>query len=254
LPDKGQRLDQVLVGRRLLPTRARARDAILRGEVLVNGTVETRPARKLRGHETIAVSDDAARYVSRGGLKLAHALDHFALDVTGKAALDIGASTGGFTDVLLQRGAASVLAVDVGHGQLDPAIAADAKVTSLEGVNARVLSADDVPAPVDLIVIDVSFISLKLVLEPALSRAAPGAHVVALIKPQFEVGRDALGKGGVVRDDEAAEQACRAIEKFITAKCGWRVMGLIESPVRGQTGNREFLIAAAHPENGSTLR
>jgi len=186
---------------------------------------------------------DEQPYVSRGGLKLAHGLDHFAIDPAGCTALDLGASTGGFTDVLLRRGAARVYAVDVGYGQLDWRLRNDPRVEVRERTNARRLAAADVPEPVDLVVADTSFISLKLVLPAALALTTPKAALVALIKPQFEVGKGLVGKGGVVRDPALHQAVCDDIAHWL-AEQGWQVLGVAPSPITGPKGNREFLIAA----------
>jgi len=183
--------------------------------------------------------------VSRAGLKLAHALAAFGLDPAGAVALDLGASTGGFTQVLLAAGAAEVWAVDVGHGQLAPLVAADPRVRAIEGLNVRDLTTDHVPAP-DWIVADLSFISLEKALPPALALAKPGAVLVALVKPQFEVGRAAVGKGGIVRDTAAVAAARARIRAFLEA-AGWTVTGEAESPITGGDGNVEYLIAATLP-------
>jgi len=239
-----QRLDLALVDRGLAPTRARARDAILRGHVSVNGALAAKPAMTVDAEAAIAIDDPAAGYVSRGALKLIAALDRFGYSPAGRAALDLGASTGGFTQVLLERGARTVFAVDVGHGQLDAKLAADPRVVSREGLNARDLTAADVGEQPQAIVADVSFISLKLVLPPALKLAAPDAWGVFLVKPQFEVGREAIGKGGIVRDPQAGERAAADIAHFLEQDMGWRVGGVILSPIEGGDGNREFLIGA----------
>lgn len=186
----------------------------------------------------------ALPYVSRGGLKLAHAIDHFGFDASGRSALDIGASTGGFSDVLLQNGARRVYAVDVGRGQLDWGLRNDPRVIVLEGVNARYLSRREVPEPIEALVCDASFIGLKTVLPAALDLVTPGGWLVALIKPQFEVGRDKVGKKGVVRDPELHRSVCTDIEAWLAARPGWAVRGVTESPVTGPEGNREFLIGA----------
>lgn len=183
-------------------------------------------------------------YVSRGALKLAAALDHFELSPEGLVCIDLGASTGGFTEVLLERGARKVYAVDVGHGQLRGKLASDPRVVSLEGVNARELSPTHVPEPADCIVADVSFISLKLVLASALKLAGDGAWLVALVKPQFEAGRDAVGKGGIVKDKEAQAKVLQGIADWLGGQSGWSVIGSLDSPIAGGDGNREFLIAA----------
>jgi 23S rRNA (cytidine1920-2'-O)/16S rRNA (cytidine1409-2'-O)-methyltransferase len=187
-------------------------------------------------------------WVSRGGLKLVQGLDHFAIDPTGLACLDVGASTGGFTDVLLNRGAAKVYAVDVGHGQLAWKLRNDPRVVVLERTNARYLTRAEVPEPVELIVCDASFIGLETLLPAALARAAAGARLIALIKPQFEVGKGQVGKGGVVRDAGLHAQVCARIEAWLGAREGWRVLGLTESPILGPGGNKEFLIAAVREE------
>ena len=183
-------------------------------------------------------------WVSRGGLKLDHALRHFALDPTGRVALDIGASTGGFTDVLLARGAARVHAVDVGHGQLAWKLRNDPRVVVHERVNARWLDATAIPEPIGALVCDASFIGLQTVLPAGLALCAPGAFAVALIKPQFEAGPGQVGKGGVVREPAVHRAVCARIERWWGALAGWRVLGITESPITGPEGNREFLIAA----------
>ena len=182
-------------------------------------------------------------WVSRGGIKLDHALTHFEIDPTGLTALDIGASTGGFTDVLCQRGARRVYAVDVGYGQLDARLRGAARVTVLERTNARYLSREQVPEPIDLIVCDASFIGLRTILPAPLALAAAGARLVALIKPQFEAGRGRVGKGGIVRDPAVHTEVCETIRAWLTAE-GWTVTGLVESSIKGRDGNTEFLIAA----------
>ncbi len=183
-------------------------------------------------------------WVSRGGIKLAHALDHFAIDVSGLVALDIGASTGGFTDVLLTRGATKVYSVDVGRGQLAWKLRQDARVIVLEGVNARYLTAAEIPEPVDIVTCDASFIGLATVLPAALALAKPEAKLVALIKPQFEAGPKAVGKGGVVRDPQIHHAVCEAVAAWIRAQPGWHVVGVVDSPIEGPAGNREFLLYA----------
>ena len=182
-------------------------------------------------------------WVSRGGLKLAHGLDHFGLDPAGAIAVDVGASTGGFTDVLLAKGAAKVYAVDVGHGQLAWKLRNHPRVVVLERTNARNLSAGEIPEPVDAVVCDASFIGLETVLPAALALTKPRAWLVALIKPQFEVGPDRVGKGGVVRDPELHREVCERINKWLANQPGWTVLGVTESPILGPEGNREFLIA-----------
>jgi 23S rRNA (cytidine1920-2'-O)/16S rRNA (cytidine1409-2'-O)-methyltransferase len=239
-----QRLDMALVARGLLPTRARARDAILRGHVSVDGARASKPSQNVASDADLAIDDPAAGYVSRAAVKLVAALDRFGYAVEGLTALDLGASTGGFTEVLLERGARKVFAVDVGHGQLDERLATDPRVVNREGVNARDLTAADIGEPIRAIVADVSFISLKLALPPALKLAADDAWGVFLVKPQFEVGRAALGKGGIVRDPAVAEHAVADIATWLETGMGWRVGGVILSPIAGGDGNRELLIGA----------
>jgi 23S rRNA (cytidine1920-2'-O)/16S rRNA (cytidine1409-2'-O)-methyltransferase len=237
------RLDQLLVEQGVYPSRARARDAVARGEVTVNGRTIDRPGQIVRLDAKLATTDPARGYVSRSALKLKAALDAFHLDVTGKACLDIGASTGGFTQVLLQAGARHVTAIDVGHGQLDAAIAFDQRVTSIEGLNARDLDATHLAYAPEVVVADVSFISLKLALPAALGLAAPAAMGIFLVKPQFEVGRDHVGKGGLVRDQAIAQAAVNAIAAFLETS-GWRVTGRLASPIAGGDGNQEYVLAA----------
>ncbi|MBX3532487.1 MAG: TlyA family RNA methyltransferase [Rhizobiaceae bacterium] len=238
------RLDELLVERGLFASRSRARDAILRGTVTVGGAVADKPGASTPTDAAIAVSDPAGRYVSRAALKLIAGLDAFGFDPTGRSALDIGASTGGFTQVLLERGAAHVVAIDVGHGQMAPQLAADPRVTLLEGVNARDLDAAPLGGrPVEAIVCDVSFISLKLALPPALAVAMRGAFAVVLVKPQFEAGREAVGKGGLV-DPAVAERVAGELHGWLDEQPGWRVLGMVASPIEGGDGNREFLLGA----------
>ncbi|WP_421929140.1 TlyA family RNA methyltransferase [Neoaquamicrobium sediminum] len=238
------RLDELLVRRGLFASRSRARDAITRGAVVVNGVAVAKPGQATVETAEIAVDDPARAYVSRAALKLVAGLDAFGIDPAGLHALDIGASTGGFTQVLMERGAAHVVAVDVGHGQLDQALAADPRVTSLEKLNARDLDASHLGAvQPGLVVSDVSFISLKLALPPALDLAAPGARCVLLVKPQFEAGREAIGKGGLLRDPAMGEQIARDLEAWLDALPGWRALGFVPSPIEGGDGNREFLLA-----------
>jgi 23S rRNA (cytidine1920-2'-O)/16S rRNA (cytidine1409-2'-O)-methyltransferase len=238
----GQRLDKVLLLQGLVPTRSRARDLIVRGAVSVEGTVETKPGVLVAENARIALAEPAD-YVSRGGLKLAAALDAFGFDPRGLVALDVGASTGGFTEVLLAQGAAHVYAVDVGHGQLHPRLAGDPRVTSLEGRDSRGLTTREIPQAVEAIVADVSFISLEKALPVPLSFAHPGAWLVALIKPQFEAGRDAVGKGGVVREAPVRAAQVERIAGWI-GSLGWHVDGVIASPIEGGSGNEEFLLGA----------
>lgn len=238
------RLDLALVARGLAATRAKARDAIRRGCVTVDGRVATAPSAAVTEDADIAVDDPAGRYVSRAALKLIAGLDRFGYSPEGRIVLDIGASTGGFTEVLLERGAARVCAVDVGHGQLHPRLRDNPRVVSIEGLNARDLRPADVGGPVGAVVTDVSFISLRLALPPALALATPGAWGVFLVKPQFEVGREHVGKGGIVRDPALAQRAADDIARWLADEMGWAVDGLVESPLAGGDGNREFLLGA----------
>lgn len=237
------RLDEALVERGLYPTRSRARDAIKRGTVTVDGIPATKPAQPVADDAAIAVADQARAYVSRAALKLKHALDHFALSPKDLHCLDVGASTGGFTELLLEQGARHVTAIDVGHGQLAPALKPDPRVTLWEGLNARDLARAHLTVPPQFIVCDVSFISLKLALPQALDLAAPGAKLVALIKPQFEAGRAALSRDGIVRDEQVHRRICDDIASWLEAQA-WSVIGLAASPIEGGSGNKEFLIAA----------
>ena len=235
-----QRLDEALVARGFYPSRSRARDAVLRGTVKVDGERAAKPSQTVGPNTVLTIEDEAQGYVSRAALKLKHGLVQFGIVARGKNALDIGASTGGFTQVLLEEGAAHVTAIDVGHGQMK---IADPRVTLIEGLNARDLSTEHLDRPIHLIVCDVSFISLKLALPAALELAEEGALLVALIKPQFEAGRDAIGKGGLVTDPEVHERVCAEITDFLRSQ-GWRVLGVTASPVEGGDGNREFLVSA----------
>ena len=236
------RLDQALVAAGLAPSRSRAQALISEGHVTVDGARATRASMAVGPEAALEVAGGAGRWVSRGALKLAHALETFALDPTGAVALDLGASTGGFTEVLLHAGAAAVWAVDVGHGQLDATLRADPRVRLIEGLNARDLTADHVPAP-DWITADLSFISLAKALPPALDLARSGAVLVALVKPQFEVGPAFVGKGGIVRDAAAIGRARADVAAFLAGE-GWSVIGETESPITGGDGNVEYLIAA----------
>jgi 23S rRNA (cytidine1920-2'-O)/16S rRNA (cytidine1409-2'-O)-methyltransferase len=228
----------------LVESRARAQALVLAGRVFSGERCLDKPGQQVALDLKVELRLDEQPYVSRGGTKLAHALDHFQLDPAGRTALDLGASTGGFTDVLLQRGARRVYAVDVGHGQLDWRLRNDQRVVVLERTNARHLNQELIPEPVEVVVADTSFISLKLVLPAALALAAPDAWLVALIKPQFEVGRGQVGKGGVVRDPALHQAVCEDIARWLAERQGWQVQGIVESPITGPKGNREFLIAA----------
>jgi 23S rRNA (cytidine1920-2'-O)/16S rRNA (cytidine1409-2'-O)-methyltransferase len=209
-----------------------------------------KPGQSLPPDTMVEVRGKPHPWVSRGGVKLAHGLNHFRIDPTGRIGLDIGASTGGFTDVLLHGGVAKVYAVDVGHGQLDWRLRNDPRVAVLERTNARHLSRTDVLDPVDLVVCDASFIGLEAVLPAALALTAPGAQLIALIKPQFEVGPDRVGKGGVVRDAALHAEVCARISAWLEGQPDWRVLGVTESPLTGADGNKEFLIGAEHYARG----
>jgi 23S rRNA (cytidine1920-2'-O)/16S rRNA (cytidine1409-2'-O)-methyltransferase len=230
------RLDQALVAQGLVPSRQRAQAMVRAGLVRVAGAVADRPDQMVDATASIDL-DRAKTYVSRGGDKLAAALDAFGIDPSGRVCLDVGASTGGFTDVLLQRGAARVIAVDVGYGQLAWSLRQDPRVAVLERVNIRHL--ERLPIPADLAVIDVSFISLRLVLPRVRELLSPPGDVVALVKPQFEVGKGAVGKGGVVRDPDQHRRVLREFRQF-AEEIGYQIAGEIPSPILGAKGNREF--------------
>ncbi len=235
------RLDLLLVARGLAPTREKAQAMILAGLVSVEGRRAGKAGEGVPEDAVVEVAGPPHPYVSRGGVKLAHALDHFGLDPAGRTCLDVGASTGGFTDCLLQRGAARVYAVDVGYGQLDARLRADPRVVVREKVNARNLSAADVPEPVDLAVADVSFISLRLILPAIVARLAPGAAVVVLVKPQFEAGRGEVPRGGVVTSEETRRRVVAEIEAA-GRELGLEGLGAVPSPILGARGNAEFLV------------
>jgi 23S rRNA (cytidine1920-2'-O)/16S rRNA (cytidine1409-2'-O)-methyltransferase len=239
-----QRLDQVLVQLGHFPTRSRARDAIARGAVRVDGKPVTKPGHVVGLDVVVAIDDPAQAYVSRAALKLIAGLDHFGLSPEGRNCLDIGASTGGFTQVLVERGAAHVDAIDVGHGQLALPIAADPRVTSVEGLNARELTAADLSrSDIGVVVSDVSFISLKLALPPALALAASGAFCMLLVKPQFEAGREAVGKRGILKDPARGEEIPHELAQWLNTQPGWQAQGFIPSPIEGGDGNKEYLLA-----------
>ena len=237
------RLDELLVKRGFFARRSRARDAIERATVLVAGRTATKAGAMVAQDVEVKVDDAASRYVARSALKLVAGLDHFGFDATDAIALDIGASTGGFTQVLLERGAARVHAIDVGHGQMHPSVAQDQRVRLREGLNARDLTSADLhgEAP-DMIVCDVSFITLKLALPPALDLAAPGARGVFLVKPQFEAGRDAIGKGGLLKDPAEGPRIAAALGEWLASQPGWRMLGVTASPISGGDGNHEYLL------------
>jgi 23S rRNA (cytidine1920-2'-O)/16S rRNA (cytidine1409-2'-O)-methyltransferase len=236
-----KRADVVLVERGFFASRARAQEAIAAGLVTVNG-IAVRKASDAVPEEAVITAEQPHPYVSRGGLKLAAALDAFQIDPKDRICLDIGASTGGFTEVLLTRGAAHVYAVDVGHSQLHPTIVGNARVTNLEGTDARALNAMHIPRTPDLLVSDVSFISLKLVLPAVVALLKPRADLAVLVKPQFEAGRDHVKKG-IVRDEAVHRAVCEDMTAFV-ASLGFTVIGLVPSPIEGGDGNREFLLGA----------
>jgi len=237
-----QRIDRLLVERGLFASRSKAQAAIEAGLVTADGRMIAKASEEIPADAALQASA-AHPYVSRGGLKLAAALDHFHVDPKGRVCLDVGASTGGFTQVLLERGASRVYAVDVGHGQLHESLRTRAEVVPMENTDIRALSPADFSALPDLVTVDVSFISLKLVLPRALALMKPTAHLIALIKPQFEAGRAAVKKG-IVRDAAVHAAVCEDIAEFVTS-LGWRVLGVIPSPIEGGDGNAEFLLGAA---------
>ncbi len=243
-PPAKTRLDVALVERGLADSRARAQALILAGVVYAGERRLDKPGLSVTHNQLLEVRGRDHPWVSRAGVKLAHALERFGFDPAGGIWLDIGASTGGFTEVLLSRGAARVYAVDVGRGQLAWALRHDPRVVVLERINARYLSRHEVPEPVDGIVCDASFIGLEVVLPASLALTAPNARLVALIKPQFEVGPAEVGKGGIVRDPELHRRVCARIADWLGARPGWRVLDVTDSPIAGADGNREFLIAA----------
>ncbi len=237
------RLDMLLTQAGHFETRARARDAIARGAVCINGQPCRKPGARFPADVTISVDDAARPYVSRAALKLIAGLEAFDFDPRGRTVLDIGASTGGFTQVLLERQARQVIAVDVGHGQLHPTLQAEPRVSNHEGVNARFLTTDIAGGrPVEAVVSDVSFISLKLALPPALALAEPGSFCVLLVKPQFEAGREAIGKGGILKDPSAGPAIAQTLSKWLDTQPGWTSRGIHPSPIDGGDGNREFLL------------
>ncbi len=237
---KKLRLDQLLVARGLFSSREQAQRAVMAGEIKIGTRIVGKPSQLLAADAAIAVKP-TRKYVGRGALKLEKALDHFKIDMRGKVALDIGASTGGFTDCLLQRGTEKVYAVDVGHGQLDWKIRSDPRVIALEKMNARFLSRKHIPELVDLCVIDVSFISLTLVLPNGFELITPRGVVVALIKPQFELERADVTRGGIVRDPELHQKAQDKIVQFVT-RLGHTVTGIVPSAITGADGNQEFFV------------
>jgi len=239
------RLDERLVADGLVESRAKAQALVMSGAVAVDGTVIDKPGTRISAEASVELRGPASRFVSRGGEKLAGALDDLGVDPAGLACLDVGASTGGFTDCLLQRGAVRVFAVDVGYGQLDAKLRGDPRVGVLERVNARELQPAQIPAAIDLVVADVAFISLRLVV-PALAAVAPHARWLLLVKPQFEVGREQVGKGGVVRDDALRAAAVDSV-RGAAEGLGWRERARVDSRVAGPKGNREVFLLLDPP-------
>lgn len=242
--EAAERLDIALVSRGYAPTRSRARDLIVRGLVSVDGMTAVKPALIVRPDAAIEVAGGDAFVASRGGAKLKAALDAFGFEPAGRVALDVGASTGGFTEVLLARGAAKVYAADVGRDQLLPRLKADERVVTLEGCDSRTLDASLVPEQVSAIVADVSFISLMKAMPAALALAAPDCWLVVLVKPQFEVGREGIGKGGIVRDEAIRLAALETIARWLKDDMGWMTTPPIVSPITGGSGNTEYLLGA----------
>lgn len=238
------RLDQLLVDRGLVESRARAQAVIMAGLVFSKEQRLDKAGQKVAVDTALELRGQDHPWVSRGGLKLAKGLDAFGLDPSGLVAVDVGASTGGFTDVLLAHGAARVYAVDVGYGQLAHRLRVDPRVVVLERTNARHLTPEQIPEAVDVVVCDASFIGLRTVLPAALALVRPGGWLVALIKPQFEVGKERVGKGGVVRDPALHAEVCDTIAAWLSALPGWQVLGITQSPITGPEGNVEFLIGA----------
>ncbi len=241
------RIDQILVDRGLAESRAKAQAYIMAGLVTVGDQKVDKPGQKYLNDIAVDLKGKDHPWVSRGGIKLDHALDHFDIAVTDMIAIDVGSSTGGFTDVMLSRGAAKVFAVDSGTNQLAWKLRQDERVVVHEQTSARILTAEHIPEEVGLIVCDASFISLTKVLERPMTFAKPGAHLVALIKPQFEAERADVGKGGVVRDPAVHDQVCRKVSDWLTSN-GWVVQGISQSPITGPKGNVEFLILANKPQ------
>jgi 23S rRNA (cytidine1920-2'-O)/16S rRNA (cytidine1409-2'-O)-methyltransferase len=238
---KKQRLDVAVVERGLVDTRSKAQSLIMARRVLVNGTFVDKAGANVTADDEVTIAELEHPWVGRGGMKLAHALKEFSINVNGKVCADIGASTGGFTDVMLKNGAVKVYAIDVGYGQLDVSLRNDPRVINREKVNARFLQGDEFDDPIDFVSIDVSFIPLKLIL-PAVATFARG-ELVALIKPQFEVGKHEVGKGGIVRDETKRQSAIEGVVA-VARELGFDVKGVIESPVKGAEGNVEFLMHA----------
>lgn len=239
-----ERVDMMLVAQGLVESRAKAQALIKAGLVQAGTDLVQKPSETWPADTIFTLKGQEHPWVSRGGMKLAHGLSAFGFDPTGRVCLDIGASTGGFSDVLLTHHATKIYAVDVGHDQLATKLRADARVVSLEKTNARYLTAQIIPEPITALVCDASFIGLQTVLPTALALCAPGAFAVALIKPQFEAGPEHVGKGGVVRDTNLHEEICAKIANWLGAQAGWHIVGVTPSPIKGPDGNVEFLIGA----------
>lgn len=237
------RLDQLLFKKGVTESRQKARALIIEGKVIVKGQKIDKPGTMVDENSEITICGETLPYVSRGGLKLEHAIREFSIDVKNKVAMDVGASTGGFTDCLLQHGAKKVYAIDVGYGQLAWKLRIDPRVIPIERTNIRHMSRDKIPEDIDIATVDVSFISLKLVIPKVLEFLKPQGEVIALIKPQFEVGRSEVDKGGVIKSFEKRKRAVEEIKKFFES-LGLKVIGVIESPIKGQKGNIEYLIYA----------
>jgi 23S rRNA (cytidine1920-2'-O)/16S rRNA (cytidine1409-2'-O)-methyltransferase len=252
-PHRGQkpRLDQILVDRGLVETRAKAQALVMAGKVFSGESRLDKPGLRLAPDIALELRGQAHPWVSRGGIKLAHAIAQFSFSMRDAVVIDVGASTGGFTDVALAHGAARVYAVDVGKGQLAWKLRTDPRVVMLEGVNARTLTATEIPEPADIVICDASFIGLEVVLPAALALARPGATLIALIKPQFEVGKGRVGKGGIVREPELRAEVVARIRAWLADTMHWRVVGVCESPITGADGNVEYLICAVNKSNGT---
>lgn len=240
------RLDQALVSRGLVDSRAKAQSLIREGFVTVGGVTQQKPSFTVADEDDVIVKGKLHPWVGRGGMKLDHALQHYALDIAGLTCLDLGASTGGFTDVMLHGGAAKVYAVDVGHDQLHEKLRADDRVINLEGLHAKDITADHIPDALDFVAVDLSFISVTKALPYIYPLLSPKARMVILIKPQFEAGRDAVGKGGVVKDEAAQQAAVQTVLRFLQ-ESGFLLADVIASPIAGGDGNREFLVLASRP-------
>lgn len=247
-PRERQRLDLLMAERGVVDSRARARDAVLRGHVRIDGQVASKPSQPVRVDATIEVTDPAQDFVARSALKLAAGLDAFGIDPAGRDCLDVGLSTGGFSQLLLRRGARHVVGIDVGRDQLHASLREEPRLTAFEGVNARELRAEHLDGrAIDLLVCDVSFISVRLALPPALDLIASGADAVILVKPQFEAGREAIGRGGLLRDPASAPTVAQGLADWLDRETAWRSLALIPSPLPGGDGNQEFLLRARKP-------